>query len=111
MASQTKAGSKTRASSSARKTSRSSRMTSMSIAVPTSMKKAIESRVKAGGYGNVSEYVRELIRNEPAMRHAYIEARLVEGAKSGPPVEATEELWARLRQLSKVAAAEGRKKP
>jgi antitoxin ParD1/3/4 len=86
-------------------------MTTMSIAVPAKMKKEVESRVKAGGYGNVSEYMRELIRTDPTIRQAYIEARLLEGVRSGPAVEADEAFWARLRNLSKAAAANARKKP
>jgi antitoxin ParD1/3/4 len=81
----------------------------MSIAVPISMKKQIVSRVKAGGYGNVSEYLRELIRHDPETRHKYIEERLLEGVRSGPEIEATGEFWEKLRRISKFAAAESKK--
>jgi antitoxin ParD1/3/4 len=73
-------------------------MTTMSIAVPAKMKKEVESRVKAGGYGNVSEYVRELIRTDPTIRQAYIEARLLEGVRSGRGPIANDAYWRELDQ-------------
>ncbi len=90
MAPHTKARSKTPA--------RVSRMTTMSIAVPAKMKKEVESRVKAGGYGNVSEYMRELIRTDPTIRQAYIEARLLEGVRSGRGPVASDAYWRDLDQ-------------
>jgi antitoxin ParD1/3/4 len=37
-------------------------MTSMNISLPEGLREFVEAKVKAGGYGSVSEYVRELIR-------------------------------------------------
>jgi len=78
--------------------SRVSRMTTMSIAVPAKMKKEVEARVKDGGYGNVSEYVRELIRTDPTIRQAYVEARLLEGVRSGRGPVANDTYWRELDQ-------------
>lgn len=117
MAPQTKKKTSATSRSNKRSTKRSSKstskstsnMTTMSIAVPISMKKQIVSRVKAGGYGNISEYVRELVRHDPDTRHKYIEERLLEGVRSGPEFEATGEFWEKLRRISKFAAAESKK--
>jgi antitoxin ParD1/3/4 len=38
-------------------------MTSMNISIPESLRKFVAAKVKAGGYGSASEYVRELIRD------------------------------------------------
>lgn len=37
-------------------------MDTMNIAIPESLKEFIQHQVERGGYSNVSEYVRELIR-------------------------------------------------
>ena len=39
-------------------------MTSINISLPESMKAYIEEQVASGGYGTVSEYFRELIRQD-----------------------------------------------
>ncbi len=37
-------------------------MTSLNISLPESLKAFVEEKVRKGGYGTASEYVRELIR-------------------------------------------------
>jgi antitoxin ParD1/3/4 len=41
-------------------------MTTMNISLPDQMKDWIESRIDAGQYHNVSEYIRDLIRRDQA---------------------------------------------
>ncbi|MBX7170738.1 MAG: type II toxin-antitoxin system ParD family antitoxin [Pyrinomonadaceae bacterium] len=39
-------------------------MATMNISLPDNLKSFIDTRVSTGGYGNVSEYVRELVRQD-----------------------------------------------
>lgn len=55
-------------------------MTTMNVSLPDGLKKQLDERVEAGGYGTASEYVRELIRRDLA--RAAVRERLVEGASS-----------------------------
>ena len=43
-------------------------MDTLNVSVPKAMKKYMRERVKTGGYGNTSEYVRDLIRGEQKQR-------------------------------------------
>ena len=59
-------------------------MNTMNISLPKNLKEYIEERVKTGGYGNISEYVRELIRQDQKRRvDDRLEALLLEGLRSG----------------------------
>lgn len=74
-------------------------METLNVSLPGAMKKYVQERVASGGYGNTSEYVRELIRTEQKQRaKAELEALLLEGINSGPGVEVNEEFWKNLRQ-------------
>lgn len=48
-------------------------MTTMNVSLPDQMKNWIESKIEAGHYHNVSEYVRDLIRKDQA-EHEKIQA-------------------------------------
>jgi antitoxin ParD1/3/4 len=37
-------------------------LTSMNISIPKSLRRFVEAKVRAGGYGSASEYMRDLIR-------------------------------------------------
>jgi antitoxin ParD1/3/4 len=67
--------------------------------------------VTTGGYGSVSEYVRELLRAaKKAEAQARLESLLLEGLDSGEPVEVTPEWWEeRRRQLKRRLEKKGRK--
>lgn len=86
----------------------------MNISLPDSLKRYVEERVAEGGYGNTSEYVRELIRKDRDERRRLtreeLEALLLEGIESldrdgGIPV--TPEYWQERRRRLK-AEVEGR---
>lgn len=70
----------------------------MSFALPESLREYIDQRVETGGYGNTSEYLRELVRRD---RHAEASQRLraliAEGLASGETRELTDEVIAELR--------------
>lgn len=69
----------------------------MNISLPEALRSYVDERVAEGGYANVSDYVRALIRDDRASRaKAQLEAKLLEGVASGPQVEATEEYWKRI---------------
>ncbi len=56
----------------------------MNISLPDTMKTFIEERIETDGYGTVSEYVRDLIRDDQKRREeAKLERLLLEGLESG----------------------------
>ena len=74
-------------------------MATLTISLPDSLKKFIESEVRTKGYGNVSEYVRGLLRAEQARRaEAKLELLLLEGLASGKDIPLTPEFWSELRK-------------
>ncbi len=73
-------------------------MTSMNISLPEPLRDWVEAQIKGGRYGNVSEYVRELIRRDQERQaQQRLEQLLLEGMKSGPASPMTKEHWAELR--------------
>ena len=84
-------------------------MTTVTISLPESLKEFIDVEVQTKGYGNVSEYVRGLLRAAQTKEaDARLEALLLQGLVSGKDIALTQDFW---REL-KAAAAEilGRKK-
>jgi antitoxin ParD1/3/4 len=73
-------------------------MTTLTISLPDSLREFIEREVETKGYGNVSEYVRGLVR-EARERDAQqrLEALLLEGLASGGESPASPEFWQELR--------------
>ena len=69
-------------------------METMNIALPESMKSFVQKRVAEGGFGGISEYVRDLIRTDQQLRHEErIDELLLEGLSSGEPIEVDEAYW------------------
>ena len=81
-------------------------METMNIALPETMKRFVRDRVSEGGYGSVSEYVRELIRADQKRKSdERIDALLIEGLESGKPIQVSQEYWAaKKRKLSERAS-------
>ena len=75
-------------------------MATMNISLPQQMKDWIEARVAdSGRYANVSDYMRDLIREEQdrhAQAAAWLEEKIQEGLDSGPagPLD-PEKIWTR----------------
>lgn len=70
----------------------------MSFALPESMRAYIDERVRTGGYGNTSEYLRELVRrDQEAQARRRLRELVVEGLESGEGRELTDEVLAELR--------------
>ena len=75
--------------------------TTVSIAMPPEVAAAIDERVAAGGYGNRSEYIRDLVRRD--LREAAkdrLRALLAEGAASPPFRRLTDDDWDRLSDIA-----------
>ena len=70
-------------------------MTTLNISLPDSMRTFIEQKIAQGGYSTVSEYIRQLVRDDQKRAaKERLEALLMEGINSGPAVEITDEYWA-----------------
>ena len=73
-------------------------MTTVTISLPESLKQFIDGEVQTKGYGNVSEYVRGLLRAAQAKdADARLEALLLEGLGSGKDAGLTQDFWRELR--------------
>lgn len=69
-------------------------MATMNISLPDPMRKYLEEKVAAGGYGTVSEYIRELIREDQKRAADERLAReLLAGLESGPPLKGDVKYW------------------
>jgi antitoxin ParD1/3/4 len=85
-------------------------MPTMNISLPGNLKKFVESQVESGSYSSVSEFMRELLRRELREREReQIEQKLLDGLNSGESIEATPQMWRKLRQEAREAAR--KKKP
>ena len=84
-------------------------MTTVTISLPESLKEFIDVEVRTKGYGNVSEYVRGLLRAQQAKEaDARLETLLLDGLTSGEDVMLTPEFWQELK--ADAARILGRKK-
>jgi antitoxin ParD1/3/4 len=74
-------------------------MQTMNISLPDQLKEFVDGQVSSGRYSSVSEYVRDLIRDDEKRRaQDKLEALLMEGIQSGEPTEMTREDWADIRR-------------
>lgn len=77
-------------------------MTTVTISMPDSLKEFIDHEVDTKGFGNVSEYIRALLREAQTKdSDTRLQALLLEGLTSGEGIPATAEFW---RQLKSDAA-------
>jgi antitoxin ParD1/3/4 len=53
------------------------------------MRRFVEEKIKTGGYGTISEYVRELIRTDQRLEQTRFESLIAEALRSGEPSEFT----------------------
>jgi antitoxin ParD1/3/4 len=74
-------------------------MQTMNISLPDQLKEFVDDQVGSGRYSSVSEYVRDLIRDDEKRKaQKKLEAMLMEGIQSGKPTEMTRQDWADIRQ-------------
>lgn len=74
-------------------------MQTMNISLPDQLKDFVEDQVGSGRYSSVSEYVRDLIRDDEKRKaQDKLEALLIEGIQSGEPTEMTRQDWDDIRR-------------
>jgi antitoxin ParD1/3/4 len=87
-------------------------MQTMNISLSDQLKEFVEEQVGSGRYSSVSEYVRDLIRDDERRKaQEKLEAMLMEGIQSGEPTEMTREDWKYIRReaLKQLEARKSRK--
>jgi len=88
-------------------------MQTMNISLPDQLKDFVDNQIGTGRYSSVSEYVRELIReDEKRKAQERLEAMLMEGIQSGAPTEMTRRDWEEIRKeaVKQFEARKSRKK-
>jgi antitoxin ParD1/3/4 len=85
-------------------------MTTVTISMPESLKQFLDHEVETKGYGNVSEYVRGLLRQAQAKdADARLEALLLEGVTSGEDIRLTQDFWRELKAEARQILAKRKK--
>jgi len=75
-------------------------MKSMNISLPDTMRAYVEELVAQGGYSSVSEYFRELVRQDQKHRaNEQLQTMLLEGLNSGEATEMTVQDWEDICQV------------
>ncbi len=73
----------------------------MSFALPESLRQYIDKRVHSGNYGNTSEYLRDLIRqDQEAQKSLRLRQLIADGLQSGEGRVITDEVITELRDRS-----------
>lgn len=67
-------------------------MATMNVSLPNTMKEWAENQAQSGRYGNVSDYMRDLIRRDQDHRYAIVEA-LIAGENSGESNRSVADIW------------------
>lgn len=84
-------------------------MMTVTISMPQSLRKFVDTQMKRKGFGNVSEYFRALVREQQTKEaDSQLEALLLEGLESGEDIKVTPEFW---KDLKTEAAALLKKQP
>jgi antitoxin ParD1/3/4 len=84
-------------------------MSSVSISISDSLRAFAERRAAEQGYGNLSDYFRDLIlKDQKRQGEARLEKLLLEGLNSGEPIEVTSEyIGTKLQRLVEQHANQG----
>jgi antitoxin ParD1/3/4 len=73
-------------------------MVNLNVSLTETQRDWVEAQVKAGRYGNLSEYIRDLIRGDQSRAaERRLEELLLQGTKSGAPREITPAFWEELK--------------
>lgn len=82
----------------------------MNISLPEPLKEWVEQQVESGGYGTVSEYFRELIREKQQRQlREQIDKKLLAAIDSGDSIPVTPEFWEERRnELSRRVKKRGK---
>lgn len=81
-------------------------MTTLNISLPDKMRAFVENKIKRGSYGTISEYIRELIRDDERAEQEWLDKLIAEAYASGSPDPHTKEDIdaAREETLRRIAA-------
>jgi antitoxin ParD1/3/4 len=73
-------------------------MTTMTISIPETTREFVEAQAKQEGFASVDEYLASVL-HQVQLREAKrkLDAKLIEGLESGPPVPVTKEDWDAIR--------------
>ena len=88
-------------------------MQTMNISLPDQLKEFVDGQVDSGRYSSVSEYIRDLIREDEKRKAQHkLEAMLMEGIRSGKPTAMTRRDWTGIRKeaVKQFDARNARKK-
>ena len=78
-------------------------MTTVTVSLSTSDLEFVQKQLAGGKFSSPGEYLKALLRaeqelqREPAEMDPALEAELLKGLESGPPIRADDEFWRRLR--------------
>lgn len=76
-------------------------MQTMNISLPEQLKDFVDEQIGSGRYSSVSEYIRDLIRDDERRKaQEKLESMLLEGLQSGAPTEMTRDDWADIRRAA-----------
>jgi len=68
--------------------------TALNVSLPETTRLWVEEQVKKQGYGTVSEYIRQLLREEQKRQlRQEVDANLLDALKSGAPTPLTRKDW------------------
>jgi antitoxin ParD1/3/4 len=85
-------------------------MSTVNISLPESMKTYIDEQVSTGGYGTVSEFFRDLIRQDQKRKaKESLEAFLLEGLDSGASTPMSSQDWEDIRRAVQGKIAQQQK--
>lgn len=74
-------------------------MQTMNISLPEQLKEFIDQQVGSGRYSSVSEYVRDLVRDDEKRKtQDKLESMLLEGIQSGAATELARADWLEIRR-------------
>ncbi len=85
-------------------------MKSINISLPDVMRTYVEEQVASGGYSTVSEYFRELVRQDQKRKaEERLQTLLLEGLNSGNATPLTDQDWDDIRQAvrKKISQQQG----
>jgi antitoxin ParD1/3/4 len=86
-------------------------MSTMNISLPENLKQFVDQHVAAAGYGSVSDYVRDLIRQDQVRQvERHLAGLIRRGLESGPPRPVHSRYWAAKRIALRSPARMSRRK-
>jgi antitoxin ParD1/3/4 len=84
-------------------------MKSINISLPDGMRTYVEEQVADGAYSTISEYFRELVRQDQKRKaKEHLETLLLEGLNSGNATPLTEQDWDDIRQAVRAKVSQNK---